>query len=240
MTSGTPTAGPSDEKPKRKRKAKPEDHHDDAHDDESTPSTLAELLRGGGVTILGVGDLAEAVRENIGEPRQYPEKPPPKQSKAELMRERAERAKRALDMRTKRHSYQRIADECGYATRGAAHAAIQRELAKIPRESAKELRASELEMLDLVQANIVNALMDGDLWAIDRYLKIVDMRAKLTGIYEVQADTGVDEVRGVLAAFMGTVREQADEDEREDAAAANDEDAAAPTEGESPRSDPEG
>lgn len=125
------------------------------------------------------------------------------QSKTERAIEAAQRAQKALRLRALRHSYDSIAKECGYSSRGAAHAAVKRELAKIPREAAKELRQSELEGLDIAERSLARALARGDLRAIDRMLKIKDMRAKLTGLYEQQAETGVEEVARVLGAFMG-------------------------------------
>ena len=125
------------------------------------------------------------------------------QSKTERQIEAAQRAQKALRLRALRHSYDSIAKECGYATRGAAHQAVKRELAKIPREAAKELRQSELEGLDIAERSLARALARGDLRAIDRMLKIKDMRAKLTGLYEQQAETGVEEVAKVLGAFIG-------------------------------------
>lgn len=134
-------------------------------------------------------------------------------SKAQLQQERAERALKALKMRTMRVSYDRIAQECGYATRGAAHQAVQRELAKIPREAAKELRTMELEALDVAAAALRRKVERGDEWAIDRMLKIMDMRAKLTGLYEVQADNGVADVRVVLQQWFTSVEKAVDVEE---------------------------
>jgi len=124
-------------------------------------------------------------------------------SKVEGRIEAAERAQKALRLRALRHSYDSIAKECGYSSRGAAHAAVKRALAAIPREAAKELRTSELEGLDMAERALARQLARGDLRAIDRMLRIKDMRAKLTGLYEQQADTGVEEVARVLGAFMG-------------------------------------
>ena len=51
----------------------------------------------------------------------------------------AKRAKRALELRIERVSFEEIARRCGYASRGAAYTAIRREIDKIPREVAREL-----------------------------------------------------------------------------------------------------
>lgn len=138
-------------------------------------------------------------------------------SKTERQVDAAERAKKALQLRTMRVSYDIIAKQCGYASRGAAYTAVKRELSRIPREAAKELRVSELETLDTAQRALASRIANGDLGAVDRMLKIMDMRARLTGMYDEIVDTGVDEVRGVLAAWMGQVVKQVELDELEDA-----------------------
>lgn len=146
-------------------------------------------------------------------------------SKTERQVDAAERAKKALQLRTMRVSYDIIAKQCGYASRGAAYTAVKRELSRIPREAAKELRVSELETLDTAQRALASRIANGDLGAVDRMLKIMDMRARLTGMYDEIVDTGVDEVRGVLAAWMGQVAKQVELDELEDAEREGDDDA---------------
>lgn len=143
------------------------------------------------------------------------------QSKIAAREEAAKRAAKALRLRAMRVSYDEIARQCGYASRGAAHQAVKRALAAIPREAAKELRTSELEGLDIAERALAARLARGDLRAIDRMLRIKDMRAKLTGLYEEHEDSGVDEVRAVLADFMGvavkqTIAELDDEEQLDD------------------------
>jgi hypothetical protein len=130
--------------------------------------------------------------------------------------EAAERAAKALHMRTMRYSYDSIAKACGYGSKGAAFKAVQRELAKVAREPAKELRIAELEALDVAERALATRLARGELAAIDRMLKIKDMRAKLTGLYEEQTDNGVGEVKAVFAAFMAQVEADVAQDEADD------------------------
>lgn len=137
-------------------------------------------------------------------------------SKAELLIKRREMAKQALQLRTQRLSYDEIAKRVGYSSRSAAFTAIKRELALIPREAANELRITELEALDMAMRAIRTHVAKGDLWAIDRMLKIMDMRAKLSGLYEVAPDTGIEEVTKVLAAFLGQAEKLVEIDELED------------------------
>lgn len=141
------------------------------------------------------------------------------------MQEAAERAKKALQLRTMRVSWDAIAKQCGYANRGVAYRAVQRELSRIPREAAIELRTVELEALDVAQRAINAQILAGSYGAIDRLLKIMDARAKLTGLYDEVADTGVAEVKQVLAAWVGQVAKTVDDDELDDELEAGEADA---------------
>lgn len=118
----------------------------------------------------------------------------------------AERARKAMVLRAARVSYDQIAKQLGYANRSSAFNAVKRELARIPREAAKELRISELESLDVAERAIARDVANGSLQAIDRMLRIKDARARLTGLYDEQVDTGVEEVKGVLAAWFQAVQ----------------------------------
>lgn len=137
-------------------------------------------------------------------------------SRAQIAEERARKQEKALRLRTMRVSYDEIARQCGYASRGAAHSAVKAALAAIPREAGKELRISELEGLDIAERALARSLARGDLRAIDRMLKIKDMRAKLTGLYDETTDTGVEEVSAVLGAFMGQAIRELDAGDLDD------------------------
>lgn len=129
----------------------------------------------------------------------------------------AERESRALKLRLMRHSYDTIARELGYSHKSAARKAVERALAKVPREPAKELRAQELETLDMAQRALMPSVIAGHLGAMDRLVKLMEQRAKLTGIHENIADSGVDEFKAVLKAWAEDIAKQVDAD---DAAAA--------------------
>lgn len=123
----------------------------------------------------------------------------------------AERAKLALELRAKRYSFAEIAERCGYASRGAAHTAIQREIAKIPREAARELLALNLERLDHAERAISERVDTGDLKSIEVLLKIVAARLRFLGAAESSGDHGVSEMRDALAGFLGDVQRRAAE-----------------------------
>ena len=97
----------------------------------------------------------------------------------------AEKRAEALELRAMGYNYQAIADEVGYGSRGAAHKAVAQELRNIPREAAEQARELELGRLDDLQMAAMNGAMAGDLFAIDRVVKIVESRARLLGLYNL-------------------------------------------------------
>lgn len=119
-----------------------------------------------------------------------------------------EREARALDLRSLGHSLDRIASELGYAHASSASKAIDRALTRIPMEAAKRLRDIELHALDIAQRSLADKIVHGHLGAIDRLIRIMDHRAKLLGLYEVQPDQGLDAIKAVLGAWIGQVREE--------------------------------
>lgn len=119
----------------------------------------------------------------------------------------AEKRKQALDLRRAGWSYDDIAAEVGYANRGSAHRAVKQGIADITRESASELLELELARLDDMFAGLYTAARSGDdHFATDRALKIMDMRARLLGLYDRRADDTTAEVRAALVGFKEGLR----------------------------------
>ena len=121
----------------------------------------------------------------------------------------AEKRAEALELRAMGYSYQAIADEVGYGSRGAAHKAVAQELRNIPREAAEQAREMELGRLDDLQMAAMNAAMAGDLFAIDRVVKIVESRARLLGLYNLpdNSDPGAEQARQALIGFLQVASE---------------------------------
>lgn len=117
----------------------------------------------------------------------------------------AERSAKAMNMRAARAPWTLIAQECGYSSKGAAHTAVKRELGKLPKVAAQELRETELESLDLLEGRLFAKALTGNLGAVDRILKVKEQRAKLVGLYEAQDETGVEEVKDALKAWRAKV-----------------------------------
>jgi len=117
----------------------------------------------------------------------------------------AQRDAEAARLRARGLTYQQIADELGWTSRGDAHHAVQRALEATVKEAADEVRAIELDRLDTLYRAALAVLeaehftvsngrvvsLDGSgplpdtgpvLAAIDRLLKIQERRSKLLGL----------------------------------------------------------
>ncbi|MGP3752193.1 hypothetical protein [Streptomyces sp. IBSNAI001] len=116
----------------------------------------------------------------------------------------AERDAEAARLRTRGYTYQQIADELDWVSRGDAYRAVQRVLEDTVKEAGDEVRAIELDRLDTLHAAAMDVLerehvtvsngrvvaLDGAplpddgpvLAAIDRLLKIQERRARLLGL----------------------------------------------------------
>lgn len=133
-----------------------------------------------------------------------------KKSKTQEVKHRdvnaAQRVIMALDLLNKRLSYDEIASKCGYASRGAAYNAIQRELKRRIHPKIDELRDQELSILDEIHRRVwevafppENDTDENDkeeqeeegkkkskdkvnLWAVDRLLELSRDRRKLLNL----------------------------------------------------------
>lgn len=93
-----------------------------------------------------------------------------------------ERERDALELRKGGMTFERIADQLGYADRSGAWRAVNTALSATLQEPADELRRMEAERLnDLLLAMWPKAL-SGSTWHVDRCLSIMDRRAKLLGL----------------------------------------------------------
>lgn len=115
----------------------------------------------------------------------------------------AQRARHAMQLRAQRLSWDEVATRAGYATRGAAHNAVQRELSRAVTHDVTVLRDEEMASLDQLEVECWTLFLDKKnafrLYAADRILAIKERRAKLMGL-----DTPVD---AALSANVVVVRE---------------------------------
>lgn len=113
-------------------------------------------------------------------PRKKPSKrkKTPSKRTITMMRKESE----SFTLRMAGASYQQIADQVGYADPSGAYRAFNRALSRIIMEEPDEMRLLELSRLDRIQIEIYRNATQGQLGAVDRYLKIAERRAKLMGI----------------------------------------------------------
>ncbi len=118
-----------------------------------------------------------------------------------------EKHRQAFELRLSGASFQKIADELGYADPSSAFHAVQRGLEQARKSdpaTVSDRLALELERLDALQVAVWRKAAGGNLSAIDRALKIMDARVKLSHLDKVvgenAADDGVDEVARARAA----------------------------------------
>ena len=88
----------------------------------------------------------------------------------------------ALELRKAGISYARIAEALGFNSPQAAWKAVNCALKKTVQEPADELRTLEVERLDAAAAAIYPSVKQGQYGAIDRWIKIMERRAKLLGL----------------------------------------------------------
>ena len=119
----------------------------------------------------------------------------------------------ALKLSIQGKSWDEIAAQSGFASRGAAHNAVMRELNRNIVKDVDELRTRELYMLARMQEEIWTLFIDTDnkgrLFAADRLLQISERRAKLTGM-DVPTNGTIAAaqvvIREVPAGYMGESR----------------------------------
>jgi hypothetical protein len=127
-------------------------------------------------------------------------KPPARDTNAAL------RAAQALNLRKLGMTYDAIAQQCGYAHRGSAYAAVQRELQRTLQEPADELRILEAQRLDDLYRAMIPKALKGDGWSVDRCLRIMERRAALLGL-DARPDANQQQAQMVLIGVSQDVLE---------------------------------
>lgn len=97
----------------------------------------------------------------------------------------AQRRTKAINLRLTGMDWTTIAEQLGYADRGAACKDVTRALERHVAEEGQAVevwRELELGRLDSLQQSVWPKAMDGDPRAIEAALKILDRRAKLLGL----------------------------------------------------------
>ncbi len=112
-----------------------------------------------------------------GNPSGKNKKTPSKKQIAMMERENV-----VFTLRMSGAGYQQIADATDYADASGAFRAFQRALDRLVMEAPEEARLLELVRLDRVQVETYRMAQQGQLGAVDRFLKIQERRAKYMGI----------------------------------------------------------
>lgn len=102
----------------------------------------------------------------------------------------AVRAIQALDLAIEGHDWQTIASRAGYASRGAAFNAVQRELDRTITKKAAAYRDLHLARYGKYRTVYYPKAMKGDGWSLDRCLRIDEREASLLGL-DAQAEMAI-------------------------------------------------
>lgn len=89
---------------------------------------------------------------------------------------------KVLELRRAGLTWQRIAEEVGYADHSGAYAAYKRAMKRVLEQPAKELVNAELDRLDRLQVAVWQKAMRGESNAVGNVLRIMERRARLLGL----------------------------------------------------------
>lgn len=95
----------------------------------------------------------------------------------------------ALDLAIEGHDWQTIANQAGYASRGAAYDAVQRELKRRLDTRVDSLRDLHLARLGRLRSVYFPKAMAGDGWSMDRVLRLDERESALMGLDAVRENT---------------------------------------------------
>jgi hypothetical protein len=104
----------------------------------------------------------------------------------------------ALQLRASGATYKQIAAALDLPNVMAAWRLVTIEVDNAIRESAQQVLALELTRLDRMLMAVWPDAIQGDLPSIDKALKIMDMRARLLGLYDRTPDTDRSQSEGVV------------------------------------------
>jgi uncharacterized membrane protein YccC len=94
----------------------------------------------------------------------------------------AEKHRQALELRKAGVGFVKIVEMLGYKGPSSAYGAVKAALRRAVQQPAAELRQLEGERLDMAMQAIAARVRQGDLGAIDRWLRCCESRRKLNGL----------------------------------------------------------
>ena len=89
---------------------------------------------------------------------------------------------KVLELRRAGLTWQRIAEETGYADHTGAYAAYKRAIKRTQQQPADELRETELDRVDRLQLALWPKAMKGDNASINTIVRLMERRARLLGL----------------------------------------------------------
>ena len=89
---------------------------------------------------------------------------------------------KVLELRRAGLTWQRIAEETGYADHTGAYAAYKRAIKRTMQQPADELREQEVDRIDRLQLALWPKAMKGDERSISTIVRLMERRAKLLGL----------------------------------------------------------
>jgi AraC-like DNA-binding protein len=135
--------------------------------------------------------------------------PTPEEKAAELEAKEA----KVLELRRAGFTFQRIAEEVGYATPSGAQRALERIMTRNVPQAPEEFRWQELDRLDRMQVALWPRAMKGDDRAIGTIVRLMERRARLVGIdapQRIQAEVvnydGTRDIDGDIERIVNILR----------------------------------
>lgn len=118
-----------------------------------------------------------------------------------------QREKKAVDLALAGHTFDEIADQCGYSSRSGAWQAVQRLLSREAAASADQLRAVDGQRIERLILAHWGRAVNGDVKATDTVLRLLARKARLFGldaplVADVTIRNEVDEQIRQLAAEL--------------------------------------
>lgn len=152
---------------------------------ESGDYSQSELERRNGVSRTAIKKRAIKEAWHKPEPRVPRFKQPATQKVQRRDVNAAERVAMAIELFKQRLTYDEIAKRCGYADRGSAYNAIQREMERRIVPNIDAYRQQELAILDAIHQKVWPLVMESprpDLFAVDRLMAISKARRELLNL----------------------------------------------------------
>jgi len=89
---------------------------------------------------------------------------------------------RAVELLASGCTYQQVADELGYTSRGTAYKVVAKALREQTAEAVGSLRGLENARLNALQLALWDAAMAGDVRAVNSIVQIIGARVRLNGL----------------------------------------------------------